>query len=414
MIISVALSRDSQRKLAVLAVVGVLALHAATLTHFIHDISSGRPDFARLYLGAKLMVPRGGAISTIAGPPDTLHAPFEKLALSPLTLLPYRAAYFVWYLCNALMLGGVLWLLRKRLAHAKTPVAWLIIAAGTFYPVLVALVQGQDSILLLLLLTFFVVSMEKGHQFRAGVVLALCMFKFMIVLPVVGALVFARKWKCSAGFLAGMAALTLITAAAIGPSGISGYFTTLFQFSRSAPQTTGDAPYVMPNLRGLLIAVASNHLSRIEVTAIALSAAISIFAIVSRRVAASRERLTALHLSAIIVMAILVAYHLYTHDLAILVLPLLVATSHFAAGNNHSTNRIIFYTAAAALYSAPLIAPSYISMPALFFSILLLQVALYREIGREPGTVPFSTETAVDGNGALVPPPHAAIPEIRR
>src|SRR5207244_13270755 len=71
---------------------------------------------------------------------------------------------------------------------------------STFLPVNVALMQGQDSILLLVLLAAAFVALHRGRGFAAGTLVGLGLFKLQIVIPI-AILFFAwRRWRFSAGF----------------------------------------------------------------------------------------------------------------------------------------------------------------------------------------------------------------------
>src|SRR5437667_735550 len=118
-------------------------------------------DSSVTYLGARMVHQGQGAKlyylaeqvklrSTLYQHPNPLiyeHPPFEALLLSPLAKLPYRTAYLVWGLLNAL-----LWLVLPYLLRPYAPIPrdtlgyfalWFL-----FAPLGVALYQGQPSLLL--------------------------------------------------------------------------------------------------------------------------------------------------------------------------------------------------------------------------------------------------------------------------
>ncbi len=127
---------------------------------------------------------------------------FEALLFVPFSFLSYRAAYFTLVLVNVVLLAICFRLLRGRLdnlaaVHPALPVA---VFAG-FLPLAAALMQGQDSILLLTLLTMAMVLLERGRDFGAGLLVGLGLFKLQIVLPLVVLFLVWRRWRFSAGFL---------------------------------------------------------------------------------------------------------------------------------------------------------------------------------------------------------------------
>src|SRR5260370_25298438 len=75
-----------------------------------------------------------------------------------------------------------------------------VMMALGFLPVGICLVQGQDTILLLLILAGAYRLEKNGKEFTSGLILGLGMFRFQLVIPLVVWLCFERKWKLLAGF----------------------------------------------------------------------------------------------------------------------------------------------------------------------------------------------------------------------
>ena len=141
------------------------------------------------------------------------HPPFEALLFAPLARLPYVTAYIVWAVFNISLILGFWYLLRPRLPalHAFLP-ALPLLAMFAFFPVAMALMQGQDSILLLFFYGLAFSALAKGRSFVAGLCLGLALFKFQLVLPFVLVLVLRRQWKAVAGFTATAFVLLWISA----------------------------------------------------------------------------------------------------------------------------------------------------------------------------------------------------------
>jgi len=134
------------------------------------------------------------------------HAPFEALIYLPLAYLPYAKAFLCWAAINILFLAGFSWVMRKYVPVLDQPV-FLLLACFSFFPILAALTQGQDSILLLLLYALAFADLKQQNNFRAGCWLALATFKFHLVIPFLPVLFVIGKRKALAGF--GMSALGL-------------------------------------------------------------------------------------------------------------------------------------------------------------------------------------------------------------
>src|SRR5947199_2283164 len=150
-----------------------------------------KTDCALTYMGATLVHSGQGAqlyntelqeqsLHLLFNNPNPLffeHPPFEALLFSPLAALPFRVAYLVWGLLNATVWLLLIILLRPYLPSPNDAVGyvclWLI-----FAPLVVALYQGQSSIILLALFAIAFVQLKIQKQLSAGLALGLGLFKF--------------------------------------------------------------------------------------------------------------------------------------------------------------------------------------------------------------------------------------------
>src|SRR5438874_2626265 len=112
----------------------------------------------------------------------SLHPPFEALFFLPLSYFSYRVAYVVAGVTNLLLLGTALWLLREYIGESDTGSHLAIVAQG-FFPVMAALWQGQDVVLLLLLFTLAFFSLKRRRHLRAGCMVGLGLFRFQVAIP---------------------------------------------------------------------------------------------------------------------------------------------------------------------------------------------------------------------------------------
>jgi hypothetical protein len=93
----------------------------------------------------------------VVGPSDTPlpfnHLSYESLIFAPLSVFSYRTAYFIFLFINGLLLWVSFRLLRPSMGNLASVYQWLPPALFlAFPPIAVALIQGQDSIVLLTLL----------------------------------------------------------------------------------------------------------------------------------------------------------------------------------------------------------------------------------------------------------------------
>jgi Glycosyltransferase family 87 len=242
-----------------------------------------------------------------------LHPAYEAIAFVPLSFLSYRTAYIVWAAVNLAILGLIYFLLRPSLAVLSAlgpkwiPAALLL----GFMPVAFAILAGQDSLVLLLILCL-VYRRIGTNEFQAGILLALGVFRFQVLLPIVALLLLWRRLKFVTGWAVGSAVVLSISSLITG-------FAAQVQYAKLLRQMGGISFWLllrrMPNLRALFMACG---LGMVPLALVSLSIFIGA-AIVGTRQSAQQKFLSAVSVSA------LVTYYLFLHDLSVLALPLLLA-----------------------------------------------------------------------------------------
>ncbi|HEY8814516.1 MAG TPA: glycosyltransferase family 87 protein [Candidatus Dormibacteraeota bacterium] len=138
----------------------------------------------------------------------------------PLTVLPFRVAYFVW---SALLLGalGWTWYLaapgtgRMRLVHLAAAIGWL--------PVIYGLQLGQPGLFVALGVAGCYALLRGGRPFWAGVALGALVLKPQLAWLVPAALLASGHYRAFWGSVVALGALALIAAVMVGPSGIATY-----------------------------------------------------------------------------------------------------------------------------------------------------------------------------------------------
>lgn len=79
-----------------------------------------------------------------------IHPAYEAILYVPLSVLPYRTAYLAFLALNLAVIVLAFWMMRPHLAAFAEVYWWFPIAMfSSFLPLGAALIQGQDSILLL-------------------------------------------------------------------------------------------------------------------------------------------------------------------------------------------------------------------------------------------------------------------------
>lgn len=336
-------------------------------------LAQGRVDFRAMYTGGYMVRTGNGSqlydynaqlllqnrlvtARNVTMPFD--HLPYEALLFVPFSYLPFKSAYFAMLAVNFAALVLSIILLRRWTTHLDAIYFWLRpVLIAVFLPTAVALMQGQDSILLLLCLTATFLMLESGREFSAGIVLSLGLFKFQIIVPIAILFLLWKRWRFFFGFLATSIALLGISFTLIGKTAAITYIRLLLSMSTGLTSAAEAArlaipPSGMANLRGLIFCPLNGHIpSRwIQILIFVLSAICLIVSwIGGRKSRNGRSLLIAIAASA------LVSYHFNLHDLTILLLPTLIALDQciHAVPNGPPRERHMAATAAA-LYTAPI------------------------------------------------------------
>ncbi len=262
------------------------------------------------------------------------HVPFELIVFLPLAGLSYPMAFLAWAAVNVLILFWVAKLLQPHCSSLVRQIP-VFLALLLFYPIAVTLMQGQDSILLLLILCLTYVLLKRGAEDPAGAVLALGLFKLQLVLPVFAVAALGKRSKLCRGFMVTAVILGLVSVYMVGPRGLGLYVDLLRQQNqgltdRSVQERWYIFPSNMPNLRGLLqswfLGVVSERVLNLGI--LLLSGLLVLWT--GRQWMRERDSSAALDLqfSLAVIVAVLVSFHLYTHDLSVVVLPVLLVGEH--------------------------------------------------------------------------------------
>lgn len=271
-----------------------------------------------------------GGISTLYN-----HPPFEAALYLAVAWLPLRHAYLLWsFLSLAFLAAAIRHLAKEELL----PWDWRILLAAslTFVPVLLCLVQGQDSLLLLLLVILGFTALRRGRALAAGCWLGLGLFKFHLVVPLVLVLVLTQSRSIRTGIARGFGLVALVLAglsAAISGWSVFIAYPNFLTHLWSQP-FGGISAQAMPNFRGLTFFFFHRDQSP---WAVGVMLVLSLGALVMTlaywrhaRIAADRSSVASPQdqfdcaFATAVLFALLASYNLNPHDLSLLLLPLAV------------------------------------------------------------------------------------------
>jgi hypothetical protein len=280
-----------------------------------------------------------------------IHPPFEAVLYLIVAWLPLKLAYLLWSLLNlALFAASSRLLANEALRFCNW---WLLFAASlTFVPLALCIQQGQDSLLLLFLLILAFKALRRNGAFAAGCWLGLGLFKFHLVLPMLGVLLLtsdssARK-SMAKGFGLVTAALAVASAAISGRSIFRDY--PVFLLHLRGQTFAGIFPQAMANLRGLGYIIFHNDQSARAITVLSIGSILALLLTVIgwKDLRLTRESDATANgsdnfdraFANTVLSALLVSYHLNPHDLTILLLPLALIVDHAIRRRSGPADRI--------------------------------------------------------------------------
>jgi len=255
-----------------------------------------------------------------------IHPPFEALLFALLLSLPYATLYLLWSLLIIAAFVGSLLLLNGAVAIAA-PTRWLLLlAVASFSPLYQAFWLEQSSPLVLLGLCGVYAANKRGRAGWAGVALVLLLLKPQILLVVGLLLLLLGNWRAlvvCGGIVAGLCVAAMPVLGVAWPlhyarflAGIAGWQGNYNEY-----------PAIMYNWRGLL----TNLLGAASPGPLALGVTVLTVASLGLLVGAwwgsrggegeGRAMRQESLWSLTCLVAVLIAPHLYIHDLVILILP---------------------------------------------------------------------------------------------
>jgi len=298
---------------------------------------------------------------------------YHALLFAPLSLLPYRTAYFVWFGCNLAVLALCFMLLRPWMQNLRATYSWLpLVLLMGFEPLAAALVQGQDSILLTGLLSCALILLSRNRNFYAGLLVGLGFFKLSIVLPIALLFLIWRRWRFSIGFAA---SVILLTAVSVGLSGIAQtklYIASLVAIAGLRPPVSNLSRYPitlqqMANVHGFLFGIGSGWMPKLWLHAMTVMLSFVVLAWTARK---ARHMNGPSMLLVAIPCSVLVSHHTYIHDLSVLLIPIVVLLGSFSQFEGNAESRRGSTTLAATLMLVAPVAESF--SPNHFFVVALV------------------------------------------
>ena len=337
------------KSLAVIYLLGVLAMYSSVCWNTRRLVVAGLPDFAIYYCtGAVVRQGMGHQLYDAAarfeveqqfatnvpqfrGPLPWTHPPFEALFFAPFSSFSYLTAYLLWNAFNLILVGLALCLISPCLPQlrARAPALWLLAIA--FFPIFFNLLEGQDGIILLFLYAAAYVFLKRDRDAAAGAILAVGLFKFHLILPFVLLLLLQKRWKLLYGFVP-VSILAVLTSLAIaGTRALWAYPRYVFYWE-NVLAGADRVPAGMPNLRGLMFVFLPDWRYG---PAVVLFLSLALFIFTAYRCRSARSPgLFDLNFSLALLTTVLVSYHVVSYDLSVLLIPIFLLANRLLGKNS--------------------------------------------------------------------------------
>jgi len=311
-----------------------------------------------------------------------IRPPFDALVFVPFSFLSYGSAYVAFLVLSIALQVMALGLLRPWTDNLRASGKLLPLAiSASFVPVASALMLGQDSILLLALLSACMFSLEKERDFASGALAGLGLFKFHLLIPLALLLLCWRRFRFFAGFSSVAAVLGLISIAMVSPGQIRSYAGSLLNIGQGGNGSAHELlRYPLPitmmaSVHGLVNGIFSSPFPRTLIT-IVLATGIVVWVAIAVPSTCPIEWSVPIAITT----AVLVSYYLFIYDLTILLVPLIVALNRSTARVRHKY-RGLLSAACILVFLAPvclILWTDYfylVSLPVFFFLFMLVKSA---------------------------------------
>lgn len=293
------------------------------------------------------------------------HPPFLIPIVAALSSPNYIQSFLKWMILLGLVGAAGICTLQKMLNEIPSAVKNTIIySALLFQPVITSIVNGQDTLFILLGFSFFIYNLGKGRDSLAGWGLAFLTLRpqmvFFFAIPV-----FLCSRNAFKTFVQGTALLTLLSVGMLGLQGSMDFIQTL-RISSSG-EWFGMNEAAMFNLLGLTLRLfPAANLLILRQAAWVLFAGSAAFTVVLF----AKTRLdTDVKFSLTLIIFILVSPHLHYHDLSLLLIPAFTLAKKYENTNFAALKKMsmIFLTASVLVFFSNFV-------PFLFFTIPYLLI----------------------------------------
>jgi hypothetical protein len=322
-----------------------------------------------------------------------VYPPFYYLLVSPLSLIGFHAAAWVW---AGLMVGALVasvwildrWAERSQAYRTRTPGGvrhWVLLAAVLFAPVLESLSSSQKGTVCLLILTATFALWDAKRPLAAGLVFGLLAFKPQLTLVIALAALCKGQWRFVAGGM--ITGAVLIGLSLCVGLDVCRQYVDFALHAGDYMQSSGYDLFKSHSVWGFGKLLRSEY--GVAGTLAAWGAALAVIVLTARALRGKIEPGTprfVWQFSALVIASVLLCPHLFTYDLTVLLLPLALAV--------HSGNRMQL-SLAPSVFVAPALSTAMAAVTSVQWTIPLLVAWLAALNSRGPTARGVSTARGI-------------------
>lgn len=253
-----------------------------------------------------------------------IYPPFVAIPMALIARLPFETAYVVYALWNIILLATLSFLSMRILKSVETKIKVIVVVMTiAFLPILMAVIQGQLSLLLAVALLNAWFSLRLGNKIHSGLWLSLLLVRPHLIVVPLFVFILKRQIRVLVGLTIGSATLFLISFLLVGWAGLQSYINLLI-----AAFNWGDAytrhPQKMQSWNGFLNLVSNtNHLSGISLILWLLGIIFAIGLLLWAWKGHLRPQTDhfSLQWAILILVMLFTSVHVNFHDLSVLIVP---------------------------------------------------------------------------------------------
>lgn len=296
-----------------------------------------------------------------------VYPPFYYLFWVPFSFLDYKVAAYVFVGIMIACFFVSLFLLGKssifesrfatddeesntdKLAIIQRLWPWVFIVGAIYVPMIRSITTGQKGTLCLLILVGTYVLYDRNKNFMAGLVFGLLAFKPHLTLVIGVTMLIRRQWSFVAGAVSSV--LLLVAMCFSMGSGVCQQYTEFALGASQYVNQVSDHLHKSHCLYGFLALMSGGQatmVSKILWVASMVFVVISLIAMFRKTKELEKSVSKAIEFSALIIATILLAPHLLTYDLTMMIIPMCLLMALVVHGHLSKANRqqLILYTAA--------------------------------------------------------------------